>query len=139
MADLDAIRDRLKTRLDTVSGLHAHRTMPEQVPLFPAAVVFVPPGEFVTEVTMDGAEDVRLVVLVLVKKVVADEAQGDLDAFASAGSLNVSDAIDSGSTADWDYAVCGAARDYGDYVFGAGEQAQSYLGYQITVTIGVSP
>lgn len=138
MADVSAIRDRIKTRIDaSVSGLHGYDTMVNQV-LLPAYIVFPAPGEFLTEVTGDGCEDLDLVVLVLVKKVVEDAAQDAADDYLSEGSANIANAIESGSTADWDYAIASSARGYGQYVFGEGEQAQRYLGFEIPVLVGVS-
>lgn len=137
MAVVSTIRDALKTRLATVSGVHAYDTMPPE-PLLPAAIVTPAPGAFLTEVTQDGCEDLDLLVLVLVKKVIDDVAQDALDGYLSEGSSNLANALDSAATSDWDYVVAGAARGYGEYVFGEGEQALRYLGYEIPVTVGVS-
>jgi hypothetical protein len=136
MADLGAIRSRLKTALAVIDGLHALDVMPTQPPsVLPCAIVSPAPGVFLSEVTMDDAEDLQLVVTVLVQKVVDSIAQGAADDFLS-GSIR--DAIDSSATADWDYAVAQPARGYGQYVWGAGENATSYLGFEIPVTVGVS-
>lgn len=138
MADIGAIRTAIQTRLKTVSPrLTCYRTMPPS-PILPAAIVAPATGPFLAEVTMDGAEDLDLVVLVLVQKVLEDDAQDALDVYLSGGAANIADAIDSGSTADWDYAMCEPARGYGQYVFGDGEQAQRYLGFEIPVEVGVS-
>lgn len=135
--DLGNIRARIKTRIDaSVTGLEGHTTVPSQV-VPPCYIVMPSPGEFVTEVTQDGCEDLDLVVLVLVKDVVDDVAQDTLDDYLSE-STNIQNAIESGSTADWDYAIASSARGYGQYAFGAGDQAQVYLGYEIPVQIGVS-
>jgi hypothetical protein len=136
--DLGNIRARIKTRIDaSVTGLEGYTTVPSQVAALPAYIVMPSPGEFVTEVTQDGCEDLDLVVLVLVKDVVDDIAQDAVDDYLSE-STNIQNAIESGSTADWDYAIASSARGYGQYTFGTGDQAQVYLGYEIPVTIGVS-
>jgi hypothetical protein len=136
--DLGAIRDRVKTRIDaSVTGLVGYDTVPTQV-IVPCYIVMPAPGEFYREVSMDGCADVDLVVLVLVRKVVEDVAQDAADDYLSDGA-DIAGAIESSSTDDWDYAICSAARGYGQYVFGAGDQAQPYLGFEIPVTVGVSP
>jgi hypothetical protein len=137
MADLDAIRGRLKTNLQAVSGLFCFDVMPTQPPAtLPCAIVSPAPGAFLAEVTFDGVEDLQLVVTVLLQKVV--DTVGQADTFLSEGSPNLANVIDSGATADWDYAVAQPARGYGQYVWGAGENATSYLGFEIPVTVGVS-
>jgi hypothetical protein len=137
--DLGNIRARIKTRIDaSVSGFTGYTTVPTQ-PVVPAYIVMPATGEFLTEVTQDGCEDVDIVVLVLFKKVAEDVAQDTADDHVSEGaSVNIANAIESGSTADWDYAICNSTRGYGQYAFGAGDQAQVYLGYEIPVQIGVS-
>lgn len=137
--DLGNIRARIRTRIDaTVTGLVGYTTVPQQV-VTPCYIVMPAPGEFVTEVTGDGCEDLDLVVLVLLKKVVEDVAQDAADDYMSeSSSLNIQNAIESGSTADWDYAIASSARGYGQYEFGAGDQAQRYLGFEIPVRVGIS-
>ena len=68
----------------------------------------------------------------------SDAVTYDVDAYISEGASNIANAIESGSTADWDYAIASAARGYGQYTFGDGEQAQQYLGFEVPVTVGVS-
>ena len=136
MADVKAIRDRLKSALQSTT-FFAYDTMPA-IPMVPYAIVTPAPGVFLTEVTLDAAEDLELVVTVLVQKVVDGVAQDNADTLLSEGSPNLANLIDSGSTADWDYAVAMPARGYGQYVFGEGEGAQKYLGFEIPVRVGVS-
>lgn len=143
MADVKAIRNRMKTRLEAVGNvanlgqLFVYDTMPS-TPTVPCAIITPPPGVFLTEVTFDGVEDLSLVVLVLVTKVVDSVAQDNLDTYLSEGAPNLADAIDSGATVDWDYAMSGPIRGYGQYTFGTGEAAQPYLGFEIPVMVGVS-
>jgi hypothetical protein len=135
--DLGNIRARIKTRIDaSVTGLTGYEKVAGQI-VPPCYVVMPAPGQFLDEVTQDGCEDLDLVVLVLVSDVVDDIAQDALDDYLSE-STNIQNAIESGSTADWDYAIASSARGYGQYTFGAGDQAQVYLGYEIPVQIGVS-
>jgi hypothetical protein len=138
MAVLSSIRDRLATLAAAAdSNLTPYETVEPQIVV--PAIIFMPaPGAFLTEVTQDGCEDLQLVALVLVSKVADDAAQQALDTYASEGSANLANAMDSGSTADWDYSVSQPARGYGEYIFGEGEQAQRYLGFEIPVTVGVS-
>ncbi len=139
MADVDAIRSRLKTALEAVSGLFVFDTMPTQPPsALPCAIIAPAPGAFLAETSMDGVEDLQLVVTVLLQKVVDSAAQGGADTFLSEGSSNLANVIDSGSTADWDYAVAQPARGYGQYVWGGGDNATAYLGFEIPVEVGVS-
>lgn len=137
MANVVAVRDRLKSRLQTVSGLMVYDFMPAS-PVVPCAIVSPQPGVFLTEVSMDGVEDLAMVVTVLVSKTVDENAQNALDTYVSAGASNLADAIDSGSTSDWDFAMSGPIRNYGRFVFGDGEAAQSFLGFEIPVEVGVS-
>jgi hypothetical protein len=136
MANVVAIRDRLKSRLQTISGLLVYDFMPS-TPVVPCAIVAPQPGVFLAEVSMDGCEDLSMVVTVLVSKTVDENAQNALDTYLSE-TTNLADAIDSGSTTDWDYAVSQPIRNYGRFVFGDGEGAQSFLGFEIPVDVGVS-
>ena len=139
MANVATIRSRIKTNIETATnGLFVFATMPAQPPAqLPCAIVAPPPAEFITEVTIDGCEDVNLVVIVLVQKVSDSAAQDNADAWLSE-TTNIGDAIDSGSTADWDYCQTLSARNYGGFTFGSGEGAVQYLGFEIPVTVGVS-
>lgn len=139
MANVAAIRDRIKSNIEAAtSGMFVHDTMPAQPPApLPCAIIVPATGEFINEVTMDGCEDVNLVVIVLIQKVSDIAAQGNADAWLSE-STNIGDAIDSGHTADWDYCQTSVARNYGGFTFGSGEGAVQYLGFEIPVLVGVS-
>ena len=137
MADVKAIRDRLKTNLQTISGLFVFDTMPT-TPDCPCAIIAPAPGQFLAEVSLDGVEDLNLVVTVLLQKTVEAVGQDNADTYLSEGSSNIANAIDSGSTTDWDYAVALPARNYGRYQFGDGDPAQLFLGFEIPVVVGVS-
>lgn len=137
MADVKAIRDALKTNLQTIANLFAYDTMPSQ-PVVPCAIVTLAPGDDVTEMTMGGAVDIDFVVLVLVQKVVDSVAQDTLDTYLSAGSSSVDTALNSSATTNWDYVFTGNARNYGQYQFGAGDSATAYLGFEIPITVAAS-
>lgn len=134
MADVKAIRDRLKSRLSAVSGLRTFDIVPDQLEP-PAAFVAPAPGVFASDVTFDDEQDFLFVVTVLVAKVVDRVSQDALDVYLSGGAADIATAIDSGSTADWDYAVTAQARNYGEYVYGEGVAAQRYLGFEIPVMV----
>jgi hypothetical protein len=139
MADVKAIRDRLKTNLRTTfpTTLYLYDTFPAQ-PMVPCVAIAPATEVMLSEVTLEGAEDLTLVATVLVRKVIESAAQDDADDYLSEGSSNIANALDSGSTADWDYVVALPARGYGQYVFGEGENTLRYLGFQIPLAIGVS-
>jgi len=137
MADVKAIRDKIVTKLRAVTGINVLDIMPTN-PVLPAALVSPSTGVFLTEVTGDGCEDLDMTILVLVSRTVEENAQNRLDEYLSEGSSNLANAVESGAVTEWDYAIAGAARGYGQYVFGSGDQAESYLGFEIPVTVGVS-
>jgi hypothetical protein len=87
---------------------------------------------------MDGARDLSFVLLVLVQKVIDRTSQDALDGHLSTGAEDIRAAVDAGTTADWDFAITLSARNYGEFVWGSGEGAQRYLGFEIPVTVGVS-
>lgn len=136
MADIKAIRDALKTRLATVSGLRPYDIVPDTVAL-PAAVVMPNPGEFSNDVTMDGCIDLEFVVLVLVQSISDRSSQDALDTYASSATAasDIAAAIDSGSTTDWDYAITGPFRNYGEVTWGDPPTGQKYLGFEIPVSV----
>lgn len=134
--DLAAIRTRLAVQLATVSGLFVHATMPLDPPnLLPAATIAPAPGQFLDKVTTDDCTDLDLVVTVLLQKAGVDSiAQSRLDALIT----TIPAVIDSGPTADWDFAVSSPARGYGQYIWGDGDGAVPFLGFEIPVRVGVS-
>lgn len=138
MADVSAIRTALALRVETVSGLRGYATMPE-TPMVPCVTISPAPGAFLDDVTMDGAENLSLVGTVLVAKASApDTAQDALDAYLSGGASDIVDALDTGAGTYWDFVDAGTPRGYGAYTFGTGEAAQSYLGFEIPIVVGVS-
>ena len=135
MTSISAIRDGVKTRLETIAGLRVHDTVPGQVSP-PAAVVAPAPGTFLTyNVTTDGAEDVTLVVTLLVSDAVDRAAQDALDAYlADSGASSVKAAVDGGITLGGaaHFATVTSARNYGLIDYGGVQ----YLGCEFVVTVG---
>jgi hypothetical protein len=134
MADIKAIRDRLKSRLATVTGLRTYDVVPDTLTP-PAAIVAPMSAGLATVATMDGSLDLEFVVLVLVQKVSDRGSQDALDTYLSTGASEIRAAVDSGSTADWHYAVTGQIRNYGEFDWGTGDAAVRYLGFEIPVTV----
>lgn len=138
--DLTAIRARLATGLTTLTPSMVYQAIPANPPVVPAGgaafVISPAPGQFADVVTMDGAEDLDLVVTVLVQRVSDVISTPQIDSHLAGPAAA---AIDSGPTADWDYAVSSPARGYGTYAWGEGEGTAVYLGFEIPVHVGVSP
>lgn len=139
--DIAAVRDRLKARLETVGPavaggdpLRASDTALDAI-VTPLAMV-VPAAGFEEQVTMDGCFDLAFNIVVLVTRTTGAVAvaQDSLDGYA----VLVYNAVDSGATDDWDFCMAGSPTDYGDYTVGAGDGAQTYLGFTLPVTVGVS-
>lgn len=139
MANVATIRAAIKANIEAATtGLFVHDTMPAQPPsALPCAIITPAPGELLNEVTLDGCEDLQLVVILLAQKVSDVAAQATADAWLSEAT-NLGDAIDSGHTSDWDYCQTLTARNYGGFTFGSGEGAVQYLGFEIPVLVGVS-
>lgn len=134
MADIKAIRDGLKTRLATVSGLRTFDIVPDTFTP-PAAMVAPATGALATVATMDGALDLEFVVLVLVQAVSDRGSQDALDTYLSTGASEIRAAIESGSNTVWSFVQTGQIRNYGEFVWGSGEAAQRYLGFEIPVLV----
>jgi hypothetical protein len=135
MADVKAIRDALKTRLDAVAGLRTFDTLPDSFTP-PAAIVMPASDTFITDATFDGGEDLQFVVLVLVQKVSDRGSQDALDTYLSSGSADIRAAIDSATaTPYWHFAQTSQVRNYGLIEWGTGEAAQRYLGFEVPVTV----
>lgn len=137
MADLPTIRTAIALRAEAVDGIRGYPEMPDS-PVVPCAIISPAPGVFLDDVSLDGAEDLNLIALVLVAKVAPDTTQDNLDAYASEGASDIRAAIDSGATADWDFVVTEGARGYGNYTFGTGDGAQVFLGFEVPIAVGVS-
>lgn len=135
---MDDVRAGLRTVLATITGVTAYATMPAQ-PIVPAAIVSVSPGQVIEYDSPDSAT-LHLMVLVLVKKVMEDQAQADLDALIDYDDATKSAAVklDGAVNAAWDSVQVTDIRQYAAYTFGAGETAQVYLGAEIPLDVLVS-
>lgn len=135
MASVPAIRDGLKTRLETISGLRAYDTVPGDV-VVPAAVVAPAPGEFLQydSTQCRGSDDFTFVVLLLVSLDSARGGQDALDAYlAGSGTSSVKTAIEGASLGGGAaFATVTAARNYGTSTF-AGVQ---YYSVEFVVEVG---
>ena len=138
MASFSTVRTALAARLATISSLHAYDTIPGTVEV-PAAIVTIPPGQFVTYDTAmaRSADDLTFSILLLVSPADDAIAQDALDAYlAGTGTSSIKTAIegdpDLGNTAD--YVAVGGAADYGLHeVAGI-----SYWGCRFSVAVGVT-
>lgn len=136
MADLAAVRDALKVRLETVSNLRVHDTVPTSVqPANGGCVAIIAPApNFDGIVTMDGAEDVQLSVIVVTSRADEAGAQDRLDAILD----SLYTALTNGSGSAWDFTAPGVATGYGAYNFGTGDAMVTYYGFTVPVMVAVS-
>lgn len=137
MASVSALRDGLKTRLATISGLRAHDTFRAEIS--PPAAIVVPGDPVVSfDSTMArGSDDFNFVITLLVANVVDRVAQDKLDAYlAGSGALSVKAAIEGdvslGGIASFARVV--SARNYGPTQVGD----QEFLGVDIVVEVCAS-
>lgn len=117
MASIKALRDGLKTRLATVTGIYAHDTIPDDV-YPPAAIVGFPTTVRYDFAFRTAVATYRFPVRVIAGRVAEAEAQDKVDDLASPnGSLSIRAAIDAdptlGGVAHSSRVV--EARDFGVY------------------------
>lgn len=135
MADYAALRNGLRTRLATISGLNAY-AKPVGTPVLPAAIVV--PGQIEFDETMGrGVDRVTYDVLVLVAMPLADMAAEDLDPYlAGSGASSIKAAIEGdgtlGGAAQWTR-VLGVSA-YGDVEY----SGKVYLGARFPIEIQVA-
>lgn len=134
VASLSQVRAGLRTRLETISGLHTYADVPGTVTP-PAAVVFPSQGVFLLYDTSTGSDDMTFVVRVFTSTA-AEAGQGNLDDFlARSGDRSVKAAIEADPTLGGvsHYAVVFEARAYGTDDYGG-----VLLNYaDLVVTVGV--
>lgn len=133
MATVSAIRDGLKTRLETISGLRASDYVPEQIN--PPVAVIGGPLTLAYDSTMArGADRYTIPVRLFVSRVSDRASQEKLDGYlAASGAGSVKAAIEG------DITLGGAvmstrvveARSYGSFVVGD----VSYLGVEFVVDV----
>lgn len=135
MATLSTIRDGLKARLSTVSGLHVHDVAPPSITA-PAAVVTYASPLLVRD--SQTTWSIRLVVTLYLGLQYDPAAQDNMDAYldtSSAGSVIA--AIESGSTAlggGGDYAIVAEVREPGIATVAGTE----YLACELLIAIGAT-
>lgn len=140
MADVKAVRERLASNLLSALGANLvwiGDTVPA-TPVLPAVIIAPAPGTVLTLTTLEGAGVLNLVAMVLVSNVVTANAQNALDTYLSTGASNIRSALESGSSTDWDYVATEPISSYGQYTFGTGDAAQTFLGFTIPLTVAVS-
>ena len=139
--NIPAIRDQLKTNLETVSNIRAHDTVPGSItpPSGGASAIVVPGSPFVAYPTVDDdVTEVYFTVTVLTGRADEKAAQDNLDAFLGAsGGASIRAAIETDASV-WDFAVVTGIRRYGAFTFGQGDGAVTYLGCEFAVTVGCS-
>lgn len=133
IADFSAIRDGLKERLVSITGLRGYDTAPGTIEP-PCAVVAPAPGAFIVPTSLGrGSFDVRFAVYLLVSSAWNRTAQDALDAYlATEGNQSVWVAIEDTPVTGTQYAVITGISNYGQIVY-AGIQ---YYGVRIGVTVG---
>lgn len=134
MASYSAIRDGLKTALETIEGLRVDDTAPGQIN--PPAAVILPGDPVVSwDSTFDrGSDDFQFIARVLVSLADLRTAQDALDAFlAGSGDSSVKQAVEGDDTLGgvaYSTAVS-SARNYGEYSYAG----VTYLGVEFVVDI----
>lgn len=140
MASVTAIRNGLKTRLDTIAGLRNHAIVVGDI-VPPAAVVI--PGDpsrknamaINYDCTMGrGSDDFQFTVLLMVSNKVERVSQEALDAYlAGSGALSVKAAIEADGTLGGvaHFTNVQGVRDYGLVTYGG----QTYVGAEFMVEV----
>lgn len=130
--DIAAVRDGIRTRLATISGLHALDRWPDNV-IPPTAIVA--PERVLFDNTMGrGGDNATFVVRVLVGRVEDAAAQDLLDTYlAGSGSASVKTAIEADATlgAAADTCRVSEARGYGFYE----HNGVKYLGCEFVIQV----
>jgi hypothetical protein len=132
-ATLTQVRQALKTRLDTITGLSVYAFPPGTVTV-PAAVITPQPGEFLTYRTSNVSHDLDLVVTVFVQHGDDQSATEELDAYlADSGSQSIYLAVESGQTLGGVVDCCAVtgARNHGTFTFGEVQ----YYGVELAVEV----
>ena len=134
MATFSSIRDGLKTRLATISGVTVYDTVPDF--LDPPAIIIAPFNTLSFDTTMArGADTYDIPIVLYIQRVDAASAQDSLDAFlASSGGSSVKAAIQGDPTlggAAMSARVV-SATDYGEYEV---SQGTVYLGVTFNIEV----
>lgn len=134
MATFSSIRDGLKTRLETISGLSAYDYVPDFID--PPVALIAPLNTLNYDATMArGADTYAVPVILYIAKIDAQTAQDGVDAYlASTGSTSIKAAIEGDPTlggAAMSVRVI-SATDYGEYEV---TQGTSFLGVTFNVEV----
>jgi hypothetical protein len=135
VASLSAIRDSLKTRLETISGLRAYDTVPGTINP-PMAVVYPQPGTFLTfDTTLSrGSDDLTFLVHLFASTASDRAGQDALDSYlAGSGATSVKAAVEGQDVGEAHYMVVTEARNYGQTDYGG----VTYLSVEFIVQVGV--
>ena len=140
MASISAIREGLKTRLDTVTGLRAHSWVVGDI-IPPAAVII--PGNPSSKSTMvvnydatmgRGSDDFLFTIVLMVSNKVERVAQDALDDFldgSGASSIRAAIAADGTLGGVAHFTNVTGVRDYGLVTYGG----QTYVGAELIVEV----
>jgi hypothetical protein len=134
MATFSSIRDGLKTRLETISGLSAYDYVPDFID--PPVALVAPLNSLNYDATMArGADTYAVPVILYIARIDAETAQDGVDAYlASTGGSSVKAAIEADPTlggAAMSVRVI-SATDYGEYEV---TQGTSFLGVTFNIEV----
>lgn len=130
MASVSAIRDGIKTRLQTITGLRVHDIIPEDVQ--PPAAVVVPAGGAFDATMGRGSDDMVFEIRLAVSDAVTRAAQDALDAYlAGSGASSIKAAVDGNLGGAVHFARVAGWDGYGDVTIGG----VSYYGVTFTVEV----
>ena len=134
MAALTSIRDGLKTRLETISGLTASEYVPDYT--VPPIALVAPLNSLNYDSTMArGADTYEIPVILYISRIDAQTSQDEVDSYlASSGSNSVKAAIEGDTTlggAAMSVRVI-SATDYGEYEV---TQGTSFLGVTFNIEV----
>lgn len=137
--DFAAIRDDIKARLETITGMSAgrvHDTVPSNPT--PPCLIIAPADPFIVYRSSTNSTDLAFDLTLLVSKAWDRTAQDQLDSFLTdSGPKSIFAAIEGGGgdlDGAVDYATVTDARNYGLITY-AGVQ---YLGCEFAITVAVS-
>tara|TARA_R100001443_G_scaffold84831_2_gene91498 strand:- start:2206 stop:2616 length:411 start_codon:yes stop_codon:yes gene_type:complete len=134
MATFSSIRDGLKTRLETISGLSAYDYVPDFIE--PPIALVAPLNTLNYDTTMGrGSDTYEIPVILYIANIDAQTSQDDVDAYlASSGATSIKAAIEGDATlggAAMSARVV-SATDYGEYEV---TQGTSYLGVTFNIEV----
>lgn len=133
MGSIATIRDGLKTRLATVTGLTVYDTMPDDV--YPPCAIVGMPSRIAYDVTFRTAvARIDIPIRILAGRVLEAQAQDTLDGYVSAdGANSLRAALDNDPTLNGaaHTARITEARDYGVYTVGD----VPYLGVELNCEV----